>query len=156
MITGVFSFLGGTAFRWLFGSILDQWNKYQDHKHEVALLTIQHAQDADKHLWQQEAIAAQAAAGVKVIEAQTVAASTAATEAAFNLAMQGINEASKRNDWIGAWNAGIRPFLATVAILLLAGESIAPGFIKLTPLFADVACAALGVFVGERIKAKGA
>lgn len=153
---GLISFLGGTAFRWLFGSVLDQWNKYQDHKHEMAMMTLQHTQDAERHKWQQDAIKAQAEAGIKVIEAETQKASTAAVETAFALAMQGVNEASRREDWVGGWNAVIRPLLATVAILLLAGESVAPGLIKLTPLFADVACAALGVFVGERIKARGA
>lgn len=151
---GVLSFLGGTAFRWVFGSLIDQWNKYQDHKHEVSLLELQHRIDADKHQWQQDAIKAQAEAGVRVIEAQSAAASTAAVEAVFSLAVQGVNEAQRRDDWIGGWNAMIRPLLATVAILMLAGESLMPGAITLTPLFAEVACAALGVFVGDRITRK--
>lgn len=153
---GLLSFLGGTAFRWLFGSVLDQWNKYQDHKHEMALLTLQHNQDADRHKWQQEAIRAQAEAGIKVIEAQTVQASTAAAEAAFNLAVAGANAAQERKDWIGGFNALIRPELAQVGILLLVGNSLFPQHVTLTPVVLDVICAALGVFIGERIKAKGA
>jgi len=151
---GLLSFLGGTAFRWLFGALIDQWNSYQEHKHEVAMLELQHKIDADKNQWQREAIKLQAEMGVKVIEAQTAAASSAAADAAFNLAIQGVNEASRREDWVGKFNAFIRPELAQVSILLLAGSAIWPQHITLTPLVTEVICGVLGVFVGDRINKK--
>lgn len=151
---GLLSFLGGTAFRWLFGSIIDQWNKYQDHKHELEMLALQHQQDADRQKWQQDAIRLHAEMGIKVIEAQTIAASSAAADAAFNLAIGGVNEASKRDDWVGKFNAFIRPELAQMSILLLAGNAIWPQHVTLTPLVTEVICGVLGVFVGDRINKK--
>ena len=150
---GLLSFLGGTAFRWLFGEALDYLKRRQELANELELMRLSHEQDRDKHQWQQEAIAAHAAAGVKVIEAQAQASREQIADQAFLAAVQGVNTASQRKDWIGAWNAAIRPFLATVAIISLFGESM--GWMVLSALFAEVCCAVLGVFVGERIRARG-
>lgn len=150
---GILSFLGGTAFRWLFGEALDFFKKRQELLHEMELMRLNHEQERDKHQWQQEAIRAHAEMGIKVIEAQSEADERRGAAEAFLAAVQGVNKASERQDWIGAWNAAIRPFLATVAIVALLGESM--GWMTLSALFAEVSCAVLGVFVGERIRARG-
>jgi len=152
---GLFSFLGGTFFRWAFGAALESWNKRQDHRHEVEMLAIQLQQDGQRHAWQQEAIQAQALAGVKVIEAESVSARDAAADAAFLAGVSGVNVASERTDFVGMWNAAIRPALATVSILLIAGNSIAPDRVILAGVVLEVVCAVLGVFVGGRIRATG-
>jgi hypothetical protein len=152
---GLLSFLASTAFRWLFGSLLEAWTKGQDHRHEVELLGLQLQQDAQRHQWQQEAIQAQAAAGVRVIEAQSVQAREQAADAAFLAAVSGVNAASERAGWVGGWNAAIRPALATVAILLIAGSAIAPDRVVLTGVVLEVVCAVLGVFIGGRIASTG-
>lgn len=151
-MSGIISFLGGTAFRWLVGSLLDSWAKHQDHKRELDMMRLQLEQDAMRHEWQQQAIHAQAAAGIQVIEAQSVQGQAAAADLAFLSAVQGANAASNRPDWIGAWNASIRPALATMAILLLLGEALAPSVVTLSALTAELVCAVLGVFVGDRIR----
>jgi hypothetical protein len=149
---GILSFLGGTAFRWLFGEALDFLKRRQELANELALMQLQHEQDRDKHQWQQEAIKLHADMGVKVIEAQSEADDRRGAAEAFLAAVQGVNKASEREGVIGAWNASIRPLLATVAIFALVGESA--GWITLSALFAEVSCAVLGVFVGERIRAR--
>ena len=150
---GILSFLGGTAFRWLFGEALDFLKRKQELANELSMLQLQHQLDRDKHQWQQEAIKAQAELGIKVIEAKRESDRESASDAAFLAAIEGVNEAQKRKDWIGAWNAAIRPLLATVAIFSLFGESM--GWLTLSALFAEVSCAVLGVFVGERIRRNG-
>lgn len=154
-MSGLISFLGGTAFRWLLGELLGWLKARDEHRAELERLRLQHEQDADRHRWQQEAIKAQADAGLRVIEAQTSAAGAVAADAAFLAAVQGVNTASQRADWIGAWNASIRPALATVGILLLVGQALAPSVVVLSALVLDLICAVLGVFVGERIRARG-
>ena len=149
------SFLSGAAFRWLLGEVLGFLKARDEHKAEIERMRLQHELDADRHKWQQEAIAAQAAQGLRVIEAQTTAAGEAAADAAFLAAVQGVSRAGERADWIGAWNASIRPALATVGILLLAGNALAPAVVVLSPLLLELICAVLGVFVGERIRARG-
>ena len=152
---GLISFLGGTAFRWLVGELLG-WLKARDERAaELAMLRLQHDLDRERHQWQQDAISAQAAAGVRVIEAQSQALAGAAADAAFVGAVQGVTAATQRSDWIGAWNASIRPALASVAILLIAAQAVAPGAVLLSPLVLELICAVLGVFVGERIRARG-
>lgn len=155
-MSGLISFLGGTAFRWLFGELIGFFRAKQEHEQEMQRMRLSFEQDAQRHQWQQEAIAAQAAAGVRVIEAQAQAASGAAADAAFLAAVQGIDTASKRADWIGAFNALIRPELAQVSILLLAGHAIWPDVVVLQGIVAEVVCGALGLFIGERIKHRGA
>lgn len=150
---GLISFLGGTAFRWLFGEALDFLKRRQEMRSEVELMRLQHDLERERHQWQQEAIAAHAAMGIKVIEAQAEATERAGAAEAFLAAVQGVNAASQRPDWVGVWNAAIRPLLATVAIVALLGESL--GWMTLSALFAEVSCAVLGVFVGERIRARG-
>ena len=150
---GLLSFLGGTAFRWLFGEALDFLKRRQELAHEMQLMALTHEQDRDKHQWQQEAIKAHAEMGIKVIEAQSEADERRGAADAFLAAVKGVQEASKRPDWIGKWNASINPLLATVAIFCLVGESL--HWMTLSPLFSEVACAALGVFVGKRIREKG-
>ncbi len=156
MLGGLLSFLGGTAFRWILGEVLGFMKARDEHKMEMQRMTLQHDQDRDRALWQRESMAVAAAEGLKVIEAQSVAAKAQAADAAFLAAIGGVNEAAQRNDWIGAWNASIRPLLATVAIVLLVGQAIAPTWVVLSPLVMDLICAVLGVFVGERIRQRGA
>lgn len=153
-MSGLLSFLGGTAFRWLFGELIGFFKQRDEHKRELEMIRLQHDQDRERHTWQQEAIAAAAAQGIKVIEAQSVARAQAAADDAFLAAIGGVNEASKRGDWIGAWNASIRPGLATVGIALLVLESF--GAVILSALVLELICAVLGVFVGERIRARNA
>lgn len=154
-MSGIISFIGGTAFRWLLGEVLGFFKARDEHKAEIERMRLQHDLDRDRHEWQQQAIAAAANAGIKVIEAQRDAHSQAVSDDAFLAAVRGVGDASQRADWIGAWNACIRPFLATVAILLLVGQALAPTVVVLSALVLDLICAVLGVFVGERIRARG-
>jgi hypothetical protein len=155
MISGLLSFFGGTAFRWILGEVFGVLRARQEHKTELERLRLEHEQARDRQQWQREAVEAAAAAGIKVVEAKAEADRGAAADAAFLAAIGGVNMASQRSDWIGAWNACIRPALATVGIVLLVGQAVAPSAVVLSALMLDLICAVLGVFVGERIRARG-
>ena len=73
MLATLLSFLGGSAFRMLWGEISAAWTKYQDHKHELALLQVQAAMEAARHAQNLEAIRVQAELGVKTIAVQAEA-----------------------------------------------------------------------------------
>ena len=152
---GILSFLGGTAFRWLIGEALGWLKARDEHRAEMERMRFQLELDRDRHQQQQEAIAAHAAAGVKVIEAQTLSRASAAADDVFLAAVQSVGAAGQRGDWVGQWNAAIRPLLATVGILLIAANAFAPTVVVLSALVLDVICAVLGVFVGERIRQRG-
>lgn len=155
MFTALITFLGGATVRLLLGHVFDFVTKWQDSKSEIAHLRLQGELDAAQHARNLEAIRLQADMGVKVIEAQTVAHVTQADADSFLEAVKGVNEAGNRPDWIGAFNALIRPELAQVSILLLVGNALAPNYVTLSPLLLELICAVLGVFVGGRIHSTG-
>lgn len=154
MFAGLFSFFGGTAFRWLVGEVVGFFKAKQEHEHEMALMQLNFSQDKERHQWQQEAIAAQAAAGVKVLEAQAEATARGAADQMMLTAMEQIGRPSGVA-WIDGFNAFIRPELAQVSIFLLAGHAIWPDVVRLEGVVLEVVCAVLGLFVGGRIQTTG-
>ena len=155
MFTSLFTFLGSTAFRWLLGEVIAVWKAKKEHEQELAMLRLQHEQDRDRHQWQQDAIKAQADAGVRVVEAQSTAAQESFAAQSFNTAMEGLNAAMVREDWVGKWNAAIRPALATVGIAALVGSSLWPAQVTISAMFAEIIAAVLGLFCGGRISRTG-
>lgn len=155
MFSGMLSFLGGTAFRWLFGEVIGFFKARQEHAQEMERMRLSLDLERERAGLQRQAIQQAADMGVRVIEAQSAAAAEKLAGEAFAAAVAGVNEAGKRPDWIGAWNASIRPLLATVAIGLLVGQALAPSAVVLSALVMELICAVLGVFVGERIRARG-
>ena len=155
MFGGVLSFLGGTAFRWLFGEVIGFFKARQEHAQELERMRLSVDLERVRADLQRQAIQQAVDMGVRVIEAQSAAAAEKLAGEAFAAAVAGVNQAGLRADWIGAWNASIRPLLATVAIGLLVGQSLAPEHVVLSALVLELICAVLGVFVGERIRARG-
>ena len=156
MLSGILSFFGGTAFRWLVGELIG-WAKARDeHKAEMERMRLQIDLERERATLQRAAAQQAADLGVQIIEAQSEAAAEAAAALAHLRAVEGVNQAAERTDWIGAWNACIRPFLATVGILLLVGQALAPSVFMLSAVVLDLIFAVLGVFVGERIRHRGA
>jgi len=151
---GLLSFLGGTAFRWLFGELFGYLKEKQEHAQELERMRLTMEQDAQRHQWQQEAIAAQAAAGVKVIEARTEASARAMSDQMLLTTMQSMGTPSGIK-WIDGFNALIRPELAQVSIILLVCNAFWPQHVVLTGLVGEVVCAALGLFLGGRISSTG-
>ena len=70
MLTALLSFLGGNAFRMIFGEIISAWNKKQDHDQELQRMEIQAKLDGQTHERNLEAIKVQANLGVKTIQVQ--------------------------------------------------------------------------------------
>ena len=74
MMSALLSFLGGSAFRMIWGEVSTWLTKKQDHRHEMEMMQLQADLDARRHAMQLDAIREQAKAGVQVIEAQREAA----------------------------------------------------------------------------------
>jgi S-formylglutathione hydrolase FrmB len=110
----IFSFLGGGAFRALWGEVASYFTKRQDAKLEMERLQLQGQLDAAQHARNLEAIRVQAELGVKTISVQA----DADVEAdAFKEAMTRA-AAPTGIRWVDAWNGVIRPSFATTALLL--------------------------------------
>lgn len=147
MITALLSFLGGNVFRMIFGEVISYLNKKQDHAQELDRMKLQNALDAAQHERNLKAITVQAELGVKTIQVQAEAA-------IGEIEAQGWLEAVKGTTtktglaWVDAWNAIIRPSLATWSIVMITLGEFA--VVHLSDNTIALAGVALGIYVADR------
>lgn len=112
------SFLGGSAFRMLWGEISSYLSKKQDHKFEQQRMLLQSKLDAEQHSRSLESLRVQAELGVKTIQVQADADTARIEMDAWREAVAG---ASKNTGikLIDAWNGAIRPAFGTLALVLV-------------------------------------
>jgi len=147
MITALISFLGGNVFRMIFGEVISFLNKKQDHAQEVERMKIQADLDAAQHARNLAGIRVQAELGVKTIQVQAEAV-------VGEIEAQGWLEAVKATAiktgvaWVDAWNAVIRPGVATWSIIMMTlGEF---SVITLSENTVALAGCALGIYLADR------
>ena len=152
MIESLFAFLGGNAFRMLFGEISSAWTKHQDHRHELAMMRLQADVEAQRHGQQVEMTRLQTEAQVSVVRVQGEADIARGETDAFVEAVRATSRSSGVA-WVDAWNGAIRPGLATMAGLLIAAHFARSGFALDEPGWALVS-AIIGVYIADRSLAK--
>ena len=145
------SFLGGSAFRMVWGEVSHLFTAKQEHKFEIDRMKLQNDLDAATHARNLEAIKIQAEQGIKTIQVQAEAdvsriEASAWLEAGRQLAVKsGIQ-------WIDGWNAMIRPGVATWAVVMM---SMSEFHIITISIFAEsVASASLGMYLADRALSK--
>jgi hypothetical protein len=152
MIESLIAFLGGNAFRLIWGEISSAWTKYQDHKHELSMMRLQSEIEAQRHGQQVEMTRLQTEAAVTVVRVQGEADIARGETDAFVEAVRATSR-STGVAWVDAWNGAIRPGLATMAAVLIAGHFARTGFALDEPGWALVS-AILGVYIADRNLAK--
>jgi hypothetical protein len=117
MIEALFSFLGGSVFRMVWGEVSAWYNKKQDHAFEIERLRLQGDLDAAQHIRTQEMLRLQNELGIQMVEAKAEADIGVEEAEAFTKAMQ---NAFKPTGWafVDIWNGIIRPAAATIALAL--------------------------------------
>lgn len=148
MFSALFSFLGGSAFRMVWGEVSSFFQKKQDHEFELERLRLQGAMEAAQHQRNQEAIKLQADLGVKVIEAQRDSAVVQIETDAWLAAVRDVGKQTGIK-FLDIWNGSVRPLLATLAILIVVAEVVATGFI-LSDWHKELVAAILGLYVADR------
>ena len=148
MFGALFSFLGGSAFRMIWGEVSSFFQKKQDHEFELERIRLQGAMEAAQHERNLEALRVQADLGVKVIEAQRDAAVVQVETDAWLAAVKDVGKQTGIK-FLDIWNGSVRPLLATLAILVVVGEVIATGFI-LSAWHKELVAAILGLYVADR------
>lgn len=147
ILTTIFSFLGGSAFRMLWGEVSSFLNKRQDHQHEIELLKLQGQLDADKHARDLAMIKFQAEAQVKVIEVAAAGEVDKTLAKAWEAVVNATTTAT--GIWlVDFWNGVIRPALATIAIGLWVGHVLM--WWKLDEQSWTLVGAVLGIYVADR------
>lgn len=121
MITALISFFGGSVFRMIWGEVSAWLTKHQDHSQEMDRMKVQAEFDAAAHLRNLETIKAQAEAGVKVIQQQAVANVQGVEADAWFEAVKSTTR-TIGIAWVDAWNAAIRPFVATWSVVMITGH----------------------------------
>lgn len=149
----LFSFLGGSAFRMLWGEVSAYLNKKQDHRYELERMHVQGTLDAAQHGRNMEAIRIQAELQVKVIEV----AAQGEVDKTLASAWASVVDSTTRltGIWVvDLWNAIIRPGGATWAIAMLTVNEVGA---FASPMSADtrmVCFAFIGLFVADRTLGK--
>lgn len=148
MFTALISFLGGNAFRLIFGEIAAYFSKRQEAALEIERLKLQGDLDAAQHARNLEAIRVQADLGVKVIEARMDAA---LAEVETNAWAQAVADVGKQTGvkFLDIWNGSIRPALATMAMLVVIIQFIMAGLV-LDDWTRELVGAILGIYVADR------
>jgi hypothetical protein len=152
MISAILSFLGGSAFRMIWGEVSSWINKKLEHEQELERLEAQERYNAAQHARNLEAIKVQADMQVKVIEVQSQSALDQIDAQTF---LEGVKATVTKTGikWVDAWNQTIRPGVATWAVVMLSLEAFAwIGAIQGGTR--EVCYAALGLFLVDRTLAK--
>lgn len=147
MLATLISFLGGSAFRMLWGELSSYFQKKQDHKFEIERMRLQGDLDAAQHERNLAAIKVQADMQVKVIE---VAAQGEVEKTMANAWQEVVKAtASQTGIWlVDLWNGVIRPFLATISIGMWIGHVV--GWWHLDEDSWALIGAVLGIYVADR------
>ncbi|MEI7466252.1 MAG: hypothetical protein WCJ87_12975, partial [Burkholderiales bacterium] len=104
MISAILSFLGGSAFRMVWGEVAAWVNKRQEHRMETERLRLQGELDAAQHARNLEAIRVQADLGIKTIQVQAEAKMGEIESEAWLEAVRATGRAIGVK-WVDGWNA---------------------------------------------------
>ena len=68
MFSALFSFLGGSVFRMIWGEVSAAWTKHQDHKHELESMKLQADLERVKHDQEMERLKVSSELQIKQVE----------------------------------------------------------------------------------------
>lgn len=149
MFSALFSFLGGSVFRMIWGEVSAAWTKHQDHKHELEALQLQAKLDQSKHDQEMERLRVSSELNIKEVEVKADAEVDKLDAESFIVAQKTLNQPSG-NKFIDGWNAAIRPAAATTALLLWWFCLYKQGFI-LTEWDKELVGVILGFYFAHRV-----
>lgn len=148
----ILAFLGGNAFRLIFGEIIAHLNRKQEHALELERMRLQGELDAKQHERNMTAIRLQADLGVKTIQVQRDADLDRIDAGAWAQAVADVGRQTGIK-FLDLWNGSIRPGLATMATVMVVIEILALGF-ALTDWHRELFGAILGIYVADRSLAR--
>lgn len=152
MFSAILSFIGGSAFRMIWGEVSAWLNKKLEHQQELDRIREQEKIDQAKHARQQELIRLQHELGIKAIQVAGDVETEKLAAEAFANAMKDANRPTGVK-WVDAWNATIRPSAATISLALWVGNLAQAAFV-LTDWDRNLIGAIFGYFFADRSLAK--
>lgn len=148
MLGALFSFLGGSFFRSVWGEIASYIQKKQDHEHEQAMLRLQAELDDKRHQREMDRLKLQSDLGVKEIQ---IAGDIAMGKTEMDAWLDAVKSVGRTTGikFLDIWNGSIRPLLATLAIAVVVFEIGKNGFV-LNDWDRELVAAILGIYVADR------
>lgn len=148
MFSALFSFLGGSVFRMIWGEVASWMTAKQDHSFEMERMRLQGDQEAAQHERNQAAIKLQAELGVKTIQVQGDYAIGQIEAEGWSAA---VKDAMKPTGiyLVDMWNGIIRPLAASIALILWVQALNAQGW-KMTDWDMELVGVILGFFFASR------
>jgi len=148
MFGALFSFLGGSVFRMIWGEVASYIQKKQDHAHELDMQRLQAELEDKRHQRDCERLRLQSELGVKEIQ---IAGDMAIQRTEVDAWMQAVKDVGKTTGikFLDIWNGSVRPLLATLAILIVVAQVVQNGFV-LTDWDRELVAAILGIYVADR------
>ena len=148
MFGALFSFLGGGAFRAIWGEVSSFIQKKQDHAHELEMTKLQSELDDKRHAREMERLRLASDLKVSEVKVQGEIDTELADISAFTEGLKVLNQKTGVQ-LIDGWNGAVRPAYATIALGLWAWSIIARSF-SLTPLDLDLIAGIAGFFFANR------
>lgn len=149
MFSALFSFLGGSIFRAVWGEVAAAFTKWQDHKNEMEALQVQMQLDAANHAREMERLKLVSDLGIKEVQVKSDADIQKADADAFVEAMKTVNIQTGIT-WVDAWNGSVRPAAATTALLLWWGVLLSNNF-TMTDWDKELVGVILGFYFAHRV-----
>lgn len=117
ILSALFSFLGGSVFRMIWGEVSDFFKKRQEHAQEMERLKMQAELEAGRHERDMARLKLQADLNVREVQVMGDLAIQKTEAEAF---VEAVKTAMKPSGikWVDAWNMSIRPAAATIALSL--------------------------------------
>ncbi len=148
MISALISFLGGSAFRMIWGELSSYFQKRQEHQQELEMMRLQGEQEAARHERDMARIRLQADLNVREVQ---VAGDVAVQKAEVDAWLQAVKDVGRQTGikFLDIWNGAVRPLLATLAIAVVVAEVMRNGFV-LNDWDRELVGAILGIYVVDR------
>lgn len=147
-MSAILSFLGGSAFRAIWGEMSAWFTKRQDAKLEIARMKVEGELEEKRFARQKEMVMLQHQQGVQNIRVQADAAADAADAAVFREAMAASRQAIGIK-WVDAWNGCIRPAFGTLALVLILLQCHREGWAMVGGI-AEVVFSIVGFYFADR------
>lgn len=152
MFSALFSFLGGSVFRMVWGEVSTWVTAKQDHAHEIEKMKLQGDIDAKIHAQNMESLRVQSELGIKEVQVRSVAELANLDADGFYSAIKAA-EAPSGIQWVDGWNKSIRPLCATICIGLWV-LGVWHNNLLIAVFDMELICTVLGFYFADRTLGK--
>lgn len=128
ILSALFSFLGGSVFRMIWGEVADFFKKRQEHAQQIDMMRLQGQLDGERHQRDLDRLKLQADLNVREVQVMGDLAIQKTEAEAFVEAMRNAMKPTGIA-WVDGWNGSIRPAAASIALGIWAFSLYKAGFV---------------------------